>query len=849
CHGHTKPLATCDDPRRRSLHRVKDCGIESYRQGNSRLDVMNESVTKKTQDTLGKVIKKPPLTEKLLSKPPFRYLHDIFSEVIRTTGFMKGLYGEAEMKSDNVKDKDSKIAFLQKAIDVVMLVSGEPLAAKPARIVAGHEPEKTNELLQVIAKCCLNKFSSDEAVRRVLAGDKLDQKVKPSTSRSQDKENREGRDHQREREERKGIKESSGSREKKVPDQPKDPESKREDKDRRRDAERSDKGHERERTKDRDKDKSRDREKDKTREKEREREKDHNKERERERDKRREREPHKDKERERDKEKEREREKRREREKEKELHKETEEKLKDKGDRKTKAEENFSRSKPRPEITSSTHEAVTEVAEGGELEAESPSRIPRPSSAKGQRRWHKTGAQDESDSEGEKPPLVENGDVSDSAAPQANRRLARPGSARPAAPRVKKQESYTDATPAERLESTSFQLYDRKLSEDEDEEDGQFVVEEAVPSSDIPVTETNSMELHGDDKHGGLVKKILETKKDFESPLKTKEQDRSLVAEASRKKERELVAKEIERLRSSIQTVCRSALPLGKIMDYIQEDVDSMQNELQTWRKENKENAQALLQEQRITDSVVEPLKVELTELEQLIKDQQDKICAVRSNIMKNEEKIQKMALDSDGEYIRDVQDIQYIRDVQDIRDIQDVRDIQYIQDIRDIQYIQESAASNVHDIRDIQDVRDIRDIQDVRDIRDVQDVRDVQDIRDIQDVRDIQYIQDVRDIQYIQDIRDIRDIQHIRDIRDIHDIQYMQHIQHIRDIQYMQHIRDIRCIQHIQYIQCPLQPTSTLSSIRYIQHPLQPKSSASSNQDLEPLENLGTCPRPECLD
>lgn len=56
-----------------------------------------------------------------------------------------------------LQDKDAKISFLQKAIDVVVLVSGEPLSAKPARIVAGHEPEKTNELLQRLGKCCLSK--------------------------------------------------------------------------------------------------------------------------------------------------------------------------------------------------------------------------------------------------------------------------------------------------------------------------------------------------------------------------------------------------------------------------------------------------------------------------------------------------------------------------------------------------------------------------------------------------------------------------------------------------------------------------------------------------------------------
>lgn len=39
----------------------------------------------------------------------------------------------------------------------------------------------------------------------------------------------------------------------------------------------------------------------------------------------------------------------------------------------------------------------------------------------------------------------------------------------------------------------------------------------------------------------------------------------------------------------------------------------------------------------------MEPLKAELAELEQQVRDQQDKICAMKANILRNEEKIQKM--------------------------------------------------------------------------------------------------------------------------------------------------------------------------------------------------------------
>ncbi|TKS67593.1 TRAF3-interacting protein 1 [Collichthys lucidus] len=626
---------------------------------------MNGTVVKKTQDTLGKVIKKPPLTEKLLSKPPFRYLHDIFSEVIRTTGFMKGLYGENEMKSDNVKDKDSKILFLQKAIDVVMLVSGETLAAKPARIVAGHEPEKTNELLQAMAKCCLNKLSSDDAVKRVLSGEKVDMKTKASTSRLQDMENREGRERHPDREEKKKITERSGSRDQKDRDQPKEQERKRRDgeNEHHRDREHSDKHHRTEqdhRAKDLEKDKSRDRErdkgraKDKEKDRERDREREKDKERDKDREKTRDRDSHKDRERDKD--------KRRDRDKERERHKAGEERNKsgESGNSKARVSEE-PQQKPSSEEPSKTAKPVPVPAEAVENQSDSPARIPRPSSAKGQRRRPKIGGQDESDSEGEGEAHVaqrlapqENGHTASSSVPSdvasSNRRIPRPSSARPAPPRVKRQESYTDVTPAERLSSAKPSapviMDGKKLSEDEEDEDEQFVVEEAVPPApDVAEMEVEPpQELNSEDKHGGLVKKILETKKDYESsPSSPKSKEQNVVSEAARKKERDMVTREIERLRSSIQTVCRSTLPLGKIMDYIQEDMDAMQAELNTWRRENKEHAQALLQEQRATDRAVEPLKVELVELEQLIKDQQDKICAIKSNILKNEEKIQKM--------------------------------------------------------------------------------------------------------------------------------------------------------------------------------------------------------------
>uniref|UniRef100_A0A8C8YPS2 TRAF3-interacting protein 1 n=1 Tax=Prolemur simus TaxID=1328070 RepID=A0A8C8YPS2_PROSS len=604
---------------------------------------MNAAVVRRTQEALGKVIRRPPLTEKLLSKPPFRYLHDIITEVIRLTGFMKGLYTDAEMKSDNVKDKDAKISFLQKAIDVVVMVSGEPLSAKPARIVAGHEPERTNELLQIIGKCCLNKLSSDDAVKRVLAGEKGDVRGRASlTSQSQESDNKNAREEEsrthKDKEDRRNseIKERSTSRDRKQKEELKE-ESKPREKER--DKEKA-KENDRDRHKDPERDKYREGEREKTKARARqERDKDRGKDLEREKERERKSEGGKEKERLRDRDRDRDRDKGRDRDRRRVRN----------GEYSRDPDREKSREHDRVERKSaSSGEMSKKLSDGSfkdskaEIETEISSRSSRSLTTKTSKRRSRNSV------EGIAKLTIYVAENIISCLffgfPIFGfRRIPRPGSARPAPPRVKQQES-VEALPIDRTGSgktmSNVMIIDSQNSDHE--EDDQFVVEAAPQISDMSEIEmVPAVELEEEEKHGGLVKKILETKKDYEklqqSP-KPGEKERSLVFESAWKKEKDIVSKEIEKLRVSIQTLCKSALPLGKIMDYIQEDVDAMQNELQLWHRR-----WALQKKQSITDCAVEPLKAELAELEQLIKDQQDKICAVKANILKNEEKIQKM--------------------------------------------------------------------------------------------------------------------------------------------------------------------------------------------------------------
>jgi len=121
-----------------------------------------------TQALLSEIIQRPKLTDKLLSKPPFRYLHDIITEVVRVTGFAKNLYTDLEMDSANVNEKNQKMDFLEKIIKVVGVQLNTLVAANPAKIVAGRDAQDTNNFLQLLAVAAKHIPDSRNSVRIVM---------------------------------------------------------------------------------------------------------------------------------------------------------------------------------------------------------------------------------------------------------------------------------------------------------------------------------------------------------------------------------------------------------------------------------------------------------------------------------------------------------------------------------------------------------------------------------------------------------------------------------------------------------------------------------------------------------
>ena len=129
---------------------------------------MSDDYWKPTAELFEQLFSKPKMTEKLLQRPPFRYIHDIYTATLQATGFGEGLYSEEELNAKEIKDKDGKVNFLDKLVALVQVAAGEEIPVKSTKIVAGQEPEATNIFLQYLFKVATSGIDSGPIVAQIL---------------------------------------------------------------------------------------------------------------------------------------------------------------------------------------------------------------------------------------------------------------------------------------------------------------------------------------------------------------------------------------------------------------------------------------------------------------------------------------------------------------------------------------------------------------------------------------------------------------------------------------------------------------------------------------------------------
>ena len=116
------------------------------------------------------LFQKPKMTEKLLSKPPFRYLHDIFTATMTKTGFGNGLFQGEELNSKSFEDKESKLAWLVKVITLTEMIIQEKIDIKPSMVLAGQQADKTNLWLQNMFQAATANIDTTPFVQQILGG-------------------------------------------------------------------------------------------------------------------------------------------------------------------------------------------------------------------------------------------------------------------------------------------------------------------------------------------------------------------------------------------------------------------------------------------------------------------------------------------------------------------------------------------------------------------------------------------------------------------------------------------------------------------------------------------------------
>lgn len=208
----------------------------------------------------------------------------------------------------------------------------------------------------------------------------------------------------------------------------------------------------------------------------------------------------------------------------------------------------------------------------------------------------------------------------------------RPASARPGAPRRRDRNVEVVIQPDANIQLgdinvTVEQFKSAVLNDDDD--DSLIVIEDALleqsTGTDLQGTSTLAADA---DNQGQLVKQILESQKEFETGEADKIDSNS---------------GKTNKVKDHIQALTKSIQPLGKFMDFLLEDIDSMQREYDMWRDRGKEVALKLAREKNSLENTGQSLKHQLEELSIEVAEKQSSIFLIRETILQNEQKILKL--------------------------------------------------------------------------------------------------------------------------------------------------------------------------------------------------------------
>lgn len=131
---------------------------------------------------------------------------------------------------------------------------------------------------------------------------------------------------------------------------------------------------------------------------------------------------------------------------------------------------------------------------------------------------------------------------------------------------------------------------------------------------------------------GSLMKQLMETKKELEGETDRRPEEKVMIE-----------LQDVEKLRASLQSVSRSANPLGRVLDALQEDMDAMLTELGTWAAEFNSNTLLLRAQKDSVDGEIDVLRARVHDLDQEIADQTEKIAASKAAIQKKEQKLSRV--------------------------------------------------------------------------------------------------------------------------------------------------------------------------------------------------------------